>query len=120
MSSSTFTWHVLLTKVFLQSAGNRHVYESSNLCWLVQHPLPDCSATSACWWKGKRGGRPLNIPRVLPLNWGGIEPNSTGTCMVLIATADDRRHLALCHDEFRGPRSGLYRSGGVGNNNDRG
>ncbi|GFX74999.1 hypothetical protein TNCV_1845711 [Trichonephila clavipes] len=29
MSSSTFTWHVKLTKVFLQSVGNRHVYESS-------------------------------------------------------------------------------------------
>ncbi|GFU75821.1 hypothetical protein TNCV_1652811 [Trichonephila clavipes] len=28
MSSSTFTWHVSLTKVFLQLAGNRHVYES--------------------------------------------------------------------------------------------
>ncbi|GFW50339.1 hypothetical protein TNCV_4697541 [Trichonephila clavipes] len=30
--------------------------------------------------------------------------------MVLKATANDRRHLALCHDEFRGPRSGLCRS----------
>ncbi|GFT12727.1 HTH_Tnp_Tc3_2 domain-containing protein [Trichonephila clavipes] len=29
--------------------------------------------------------------------------------MVLKAVAD-RRHLALCHDEFRGPRSGLCRS----------
>ncbi|GFS54824.1 uncharacterized protein TNCV_3575601 [Trichonephila clavipes] len=40
---------------------------------------------------------------VLPLNWGGIEPNRTVTRMVLNATANDRRHLALCHDEFRGP-----------------
>ncbi|GFV78392.1 uncharacterized protein TNCV_95491 [Trichonephila clavipes] len=54
---------------------------------------------------------------VLPPNWGGIEPNRTVTCMVLKATANDRRHLALCHDEFRGPRSGLCRSGGIGNNN---
>ncbi|GFX90915.1 hypothetical protein TNCV_3167461 [Trichonephila clavipes] len=30
--------------------------------------------------------------------------------MVLKATDNDRRHLALCHDEFRGPRSGLCRS----------
>ncbi|GFX24156.1 hypothetical protein TNCV_2436491 [Trichonephila clavipes] len=37
--------------------------------------------------------------------------------MVLKATTNDRRHLALCHDEFRGPRSGLCRSGGIGNNN---
>ncbi|GFT30855.1 RNase H domain-containing protein [Trichonephila clavipes] len=50
---------------------------------------------------------------VLPLNWGGIEPNRTVTvtCMVLKPTANDRRHLDLCHDEFRGPRSGLCRSG---------
>ncbi|GFX97646.1 uncharacterized protein TNCV_2842061 [Trichonephila clavipes] len=54
---------------------------------------------------------------VLPLNWGGIEPNRAVTCMVLKATANDRRHLALCHDEFCGPRSGLCRSGGIGNNN---
>ncbi|PRD29388.1 UNVERIFIED_CONTAM: hypothetical protein NCL1_29555 [Trichonephila clavipes] len=54
---------------------------------------------------------------VLPLNLGGIEPNRAVTCMVLKATANDRRHLALCHDEFCGPRSGLCRSGGIGNNN---
>ncbi|GFW82996.1 uncharacterized protein TNCV_4604231 [Trichonephila clavipes] len=53
---------------------------------------------------------------VLPLNWGGIEPNRTVICMMLKATANDRRHLALCHDEFRWPRSGLCRSGGIGNN----
>ncbi|GFY20823.1 uncharacterized protein TNCV_1120571 [Trichonephila clavipes] len=32
------------------------------------------------------------------------------------ATDNDRRHLALCHEEFHGPRSGLYRSGGIRNN----
>ncbi|GFU58707.1 hypothetical protein TNCV_932531 [Trichonephila clavipes] len=36
--------------------------------------------------------------------------------MVLKATVYDMRHLALCHDEFRGPRSSLCRSGGIGNN----
>ncbi|GFU79514.1 uncharacterized protein TNCV_2915741 [Trichonephila clavipes] len=56
---------------------------------------------------------------VLPLNWGGIEPNRTVTYMVLKATANDRRHLALCHDEFRGPRSGLCRSRGISNYNNR-
>ncbi|GFX67760.1 uncharacterized protein TNCV_1564621 [Trichonephila clavipes] len=50
---------------------------------------------------------------VLPLNWGGTEPNCTVTCMVLKATANDRRHLALCHDELRGPRFGFCRSGGI-------
>ncbi|GFT93608.1 uncharacterized protein TNCV_677441 [Trichonephila clavipes] len=45
---------------------------------------------------------------VLLLNWGGTEPNRTVTCMVLKATANDKRHFALTYDEFRGPRSGLY------------
>ncbi|PRD21344.1 UNVERIFIED_CONTAM: hypothetical protein NCL1_51985 [Trichonephila clavipes] len=36
--------------------------------------------------------------------------------MVLKATANDKRHLALCHDEFRGPRTGLCQSGGISNN----
>ncbi|GFV20415.1 uncharacterized protein TNCV_4141761 [Trichonephila clavipes] len=53
---------------------------------------------------------------VLPLNWGGTEPNSSVTCMVLKAAAIDKRHLALCHDAFRGPRSGLCRSVGISNN----
>ncbi|GFT54570.1 uncharacterized protein TNCV_344551 [Trichonephila clavipes] len=56
---------------------------------------------------------------VLPLNWGGIEPNRIVTCMVLKATANDRHHLALCHDEFRGPRSRLCQSGGICNNNNK-
>ncbi|GFX95755.1 uncharacterized protein TNCV_4886811 [Trichonephila clavipes] len=54
--------------------------------------------------------------RSLPLNWGGTDPNCTVICMVLKASANDRRHLALCPDEFRGPRSGLCRSGGISNN----
>ncbi|GFT18064.1 uncharacterized protein TNCV_423311 [Trichonephila clavipes] len=41
---------------------------------------------------------------VLPLNWGGTEPNRTVTCMVLKAAANDRRHC-------------LCRSGGISNNN---
>ncbi|GFS83938.1 uncharacterized protein TNCV_2363681 [Trichonephila clavipes] len=53
---------------------------------------------------------------VLPLNWGAIKPNRTITCMVLKAKANDRRHLAICHDEFRGPRYGLCRSGGISHN----
>ncbi|GFV29625.1 uncharacterized protein TNCV_329911 [Trichonephila clavipes] len=40
---------------------------------------------------------------ILPLNWGGTEINRSVTCMVLKATANDKRHLALWHDEFRGP-----------------
>ncbi|GFV92502.1 hypothetical protein TNCV_1744071 [Trichonephila clavipes] len=43
------------------------------------------------------------LPQVLlPQNWGEIELNRSVTCMVLKATTIDRRHLALCHDEFRG------------------
>ncbi|GFV86196.1 uncharacterized protein TNCV_671931 [Trichonephila clavipes] len=44
---------------------------------------------------------------VLPLNWGETELNRSVICMVLKATANDRCHLALCHDEYRGPCSGL-------------
>ncbi|GFS55117.1 uncharacterized protein TNCV_2441871 [Trichonephila clavipes] len=44
---------------------------------------------------------------ILPLKWGGTELNLTVTCMVLRATANDRRHLAFCLKEFRGPRSVL-------------
>ncbi|GFV49846.1 uncharacterized protein TNCV_1391281 [Trichonephila clavipes] len=49
----------------------------------------------------------LTTPDVLPQNWVGNEPNRTVTCMVLKAMTNDRRHLALCHDAFRGPRSGF-------------
>ncbi|GFX17213.1 hypothetical protein TNCV_2857361 [Trichonephila clavipes] len=45
------------------------------------------------------------------------EPNRTVTCMVLKATANDRRHLALCPGEFHGPRSGICRLGGCSSNN---
>ncbi|GFW77892.1 uncharacterized protein TNCV_3911021 [Trichonephila clavipes] len=62
MSSSTFTWHVSLTKVFLQSAGNRQVYKSSNLSWLIQHPLPDCSVISALL-KAHRNTHDLREPQ---------------------------------------------------------
>ncbi|GFW29442.1 uncharacterized protein TNCV_743841 [Trichonephila clavipes] len=40
---------------------------------------------------------------VIPLNWGETELNRSIAFMVLKATANDRRHFALCHDEFRGP-----------------
>ncbi|GFX39048.1 cullin-4A [Trichonephila clavipes] len=36
---------------------------------------------------------------VLPLYWSETELNRSVTCMVF----KDRRHLAPCHDEFRGP-----------------
>ncbi|GFU37626.1 uncharacterized protein TNCV_4275241 [Trichonephila clavipes] len=53
---------------------------------------------------------------VLPRNCRGTELNRTAICRVLKATTNDRRHLALCHDEFRGSRSGLCRLGGISNN----
>ncbi|GFV01711.1 uncharacterized protein TNCV_2774071 [Trichonephila clavipes] len=54
---------------------------------------------------------------VIPLNWGGIEPNRSVTCMVLKATANDSRHLAFAMMNFVGPQSGLCRSGGISYNN---
>ncbi|GFS70635.1 zinc finger protein [Trichonephila clavipes] len=48
-----------------------------------------------------------HFPCIIPPNWGGNEPNRTVTSMVLKATANNRRQLAFCNDEFCGPRSGL-------------
>ncbi|GFU01127.1 uncharacterized protein TNCV_2834941 [Trichonephila clavipes] len=45
---------------------------------------------------------PDYLQGVLPQIWGETEPNHSVTCMILIATVVNRRHLALCHDEFRG------------------
>ncbi|GFS78490.1 uncharacterized protein TNCV_3147461 [Trichonephila clavipes] len=77
------------------------------------------AASPLVWWvEGEERWEASDHPQnVLPLNWGAAEPNHTVTCMVLKTTANDRRHLALYHDEFRGPRSGLCRSGGMSNNN---
>ncbi|GFW09133.1 uncharacterized protein TNCV_315441 [Trichonephila clavipes] len=52
---------------------------------------------------------------VLPLNCIP-EPCRKVDCMVLKATNNDMRQLALSHDEFREPQPGLCRSGSVGNN----
>ncbi|GFV95361.1 uncharacterized protein TNCV_4573631 [Trichonephila clavipes] len=46
---------------------------------------------------------PDHLQGVLSQNWGGAELNRSVTCMVLKAMANDWRHLALCHVEFRGP-----------------
>ncbi|GFX25272.1 uncharacterized protein TNCV_1274321 [Trichonephila clavipes] len=103
MSSSTFTWHVSLTKVFLQSA-----VPSRNVCTLNSR-----RATSPQLWlvqSEERWDAPDHSQDVLPQNWGGIESNRTVICVVLKATDKEMPHLALCHDEFRGPRSGLCRS----------
>ncbi|GFW82481.1 uncharacterized protein TNCV_3819591 [Trichonephila clavipes] len=42
-----------------------------------------------------------------------VFPLKIGVETSQIAMADDRRHLALCHEEFHGSRSGLCRSGGI-------
>ncbi|GFV27074.1 uncharacterized protein TNCV_4853111 [Trichonephila clavipes] len=67
--------------------------------------------------KGERREASDHPQSVLPPNWGEIEPNHTVTCIVLKATTNDRRHLAICHDELHGPRFGICRSGGIGINN---
>ncbi|GFV69834.1 hypothetical protein TNCV_1204191 [Trichonephila clavipes] len=43
--------------------------------------------------------------------------SSSHSQYVLKATDNDKSHLALCHDEFRGPLSSLCRSGGIGSSN---
>ncbi|GFU83108.1 uncharacterized protein TNCV_65771 [Trichonephila clavipes] len=57
--------------------------------------------------RGREVGGPCPHQGVLPENWGETELNRSVTCMVLKTTANDRRHLVLCHDEFRGRSSGL-------------
>ncbi|GFW28335.1 uncharacterized protein TNCV_4640021 [Trichonephila clavipes] len=43
----------------------------------------------------ERWEAPDHLQGVLPLNWDETELNRCVTCMVLKATANDRRHLAL-------------------------
>ncbi|GFV59201.1 uncharacterized protein TNCV_2339421 [Trichonephila clavipes] len=50
---------------------------------------------------------------VLSQNWSEAELSRLVSCMVLNATVNGRRHLALCQDEFRGPRSSRSRSSGI-------
>ncbi|GFW06048.1 hypothetical protein TNCV_4478421 [Trichonephila clavipes] len=73
--------------------------------------LNSCRAMSSCVVSGRR--REVRCPDldqgVLPQNWGEAELNRSVTCMVLCKVcmvtcmANDRRHLGLRHDEFRGP-----------------
>ncbi|GFV61154.1 uncharacterized protein TNCV_2100291 [Trichonephila clavipes] len=47
---------------------------------------------------------PEHSQDVLPRNCGGTEQNRTVICIILKATANDRRkNLALCQDEFLWP-----------------
>ncbi|GFW01983.1 uncharacterized protein TNCV_1148631 [Trichonephila clavipes] len=49
---------------------------------------------------GDKWEAPDHPQGVLPQNWGETELSHSVTCMVLKAMANDRRHLALCHDDF--------------------
>ncbi|GFV77993.1 uncharacterized protein TNCV_1471 [Trichonephila clavipes] len=40
------------------------------------------------------------------LKMSGTEPKCTVTCIVLKTAANDGCNIVLCHNEFRGPRSG--------------
>ncbi|GFU55035.1 uncharacterized protein TNCV_425431 [Trichonephila clavipes] len=51
----------------------------------------------------ERWKTPDHSQGILPQNWGETERNCSVTCMVHKAKANDRRHLALRHDEFREP-----------------
>ncbi|GFS54103.1 hypothetical protein TNCV_2526701 [Trichonephila clavipes] len=62
------------------------------------------------WYWARARDKASHDPIPIPLGYHGH-------CMGLKARANDRRHLALCHDEFCGPRSGLCRSGCISNNN---
>ncbi|GFV62002.1 uncharacterized protein TNCV_4108051 [Trichonephila clavipes] len=105
IDKSEFADEMIFCKSLETTTSAADIYAASPLGRLVEGE-DRCEAS----------GHPQSI---LPLNSGGIESNRTVTCMVLKATANDRRHLALCHDESRGSLSGLCRSGGISNNNNK-
>ncbi|GFV41480.1 hypothetical protein TNCV_5016371 [Trichonephila clavipes] len=49
------------------------------------------------------GEAPDHPQGVLPQNWDETEQDRSVICMMLKATANDTRQLALYHDAFRGP-----------------
>ncbi|GFU72761.1 hypothetical protein TNCV_3686931 [Trichonephila clavipes] len=50
---------------------------------------------------------------VLLQNWVETDLNRSVTCIMLKATDNDRRHLALCNDEFHGHLLIRIMSGGI-------
>ncbi|GFX33742.1 hypothetical protein TNCV_3961511 [Trichonephila clavipes] len=68
------------------------------------------ASPSQSWWKRMRGEWALTTFRMSFLE---IEvkngTNRTVTCMVFKSTDNDRRHLALSHDEIRGPCNVTFR-----------
>ncbi|GFU96152.1 hypothetical protein TNCV_4506421 [Trichonephila clavipes] len=67
-----------------------------------------CSTSSCktCHEVGGRGRRPLNTTRVFSFKIGVEMSKIVVTCMVLKAN-DRRKNIALGHNEYHGPRSGL-------------
>ncbi|GFU57116.1 uncharacterized protein TNCV_1779791 [Trichonephila clavipes] len=94
-----------------QRGGKPHSLES-------KLSLMPSSRKSSCEVGGreKRWEAPDHPQGVVPQNWGEAELNRSVTCMVLKATGNDRCHLALFYDEFRGLWSDICRSGGNSNN----
>ncbi|GFW08546.1 hypothetical protein TNCV_2775681 [Trichonephila clavipes] len=70
---------------------------------IVTHPVsPICRKSSReVGGRGERWEAPDHPQGVLTENWGETELNHS--VMLLKATANDRRHLAFCNDEFSGP-----------------
>ncbi|GFW69528.1 hypothetical protein TNCV_488741 [Trichonephila clavipes] len=91
--------------------GPSHSERSSGSHWprvpeLPREPTLQFTEPHASHEVGGRGrdvGGPDHPKGILLQNWGETELNRSATCMGLKATANDKRHLALHHDEFRGP-----------------
>ncbi|GFX85005.1 uncharacterized protein TNCV_4998341 [Trichonephila clavipes] len=107
--SQTNSWLATLTAVPLGLGSNPK--EDMDVCKCIvpsRHgvTLNSCRAASPLvrLVEGEESWEaPDHRQGVLPLNWGEPELNHSVICMVLKATANDRHHSALCHDEFRGP-----------------
>ncbi|GFX32045.1 uncharacterized protein TNCV_4098951 [Trichonephila clavipes] len=100
-------WLATLTAVPLRSSSNPE--EDMYVCKCI---VPSWHGVTL---NSRRAARPLvrlveeerweapDPQGALPQNWVETELNSSVTCMVFKATANDKHHLALCHDEHRGP-----------------
>ncbi|GFW59047.1 hypothetical protein TNCV_2831531 [Trichonephila clavipes] len=95
-------------------------YPAMCICaaWGYSKKPSSCKSSRVVGGRGREVGDPC--PQVSSLKFG-VEMSQIVLSLVWCskATANDRRHLALCHDEFPGHRSGLCRSGGISNNNNR-
>ncbi|GFX98782.1 hypothetical protein TNCV_1503581 [Trichonephila clavipes] len=70
---------------------------------------------------GSNPGEDMDVCKcIVPLRHGDtLNSRRASSPHVRLVGREERHHIAHCHDEFRGPLSGLCRSGGISNNNSK-